>query len=173
MHNKQFTIIEMIIALMISSAVFIILMGMVMNVAWLVRDNYIAQSLTNHSRYIRYIVLNGNATSGGLSSAIGDIEPTGGKLSYSTSKSEDYDLAEAISTPGYTPTTNEVEILTADSTISFDGENQLPASTKLLQGNKLTVDASGKDVYIRSYLSRSIMGRTYEMGILIRTYNQQ
>ena len=173
MNKKNFTIIEMIIALLISSTVFIILMGMVMNVAWLVRDNYIAQSLTNHSRYIRYIVLNGSATSGGLSSAIGNIEPTGGNLSYSTSKSEDYNLSEAISTPGYTPTTNSVEVTTANDTISFDGEKQLPASIKLLQGNKLTVEASGKDVYIRSYLSRRIMGRTYEMGILIRSYNQQ
>ncbi len=179
MKKKNFTIIEMMIALVISSTVFIALMGMVMNVTWLVRDNIAAQALSNHARYVRYALLNGSGNKGGLSSATGKItkDSETSALTYKTSKNGEYDLKKAIGDSNYTPTTDDVEIL-ATAEIKFDGEKQLPNSIKLLQDSKLTVSdgsdvSDGNNVYVRSYLRKKILGKIYEMGILIRTSNNK
>lgn len=168
MKKRFFTLVELMIAISISSIIFVILMGLVLNVSLMVRDIYADQVLNNYARFARYVLINGAGDNGGFASAKGEFtKDNAGNISYQSLKGSAYTLGEDL------VANNEINIDILDS-VNFEGEKLLTPVIKVLDGDQLTIDNSnntgfGQEIFIRSYLERKIWGRTYELGFLARS----
>ncbi len=167
MRKRFFTLVELMIAISISSIIFVVLMGLVLNVSLMVRDIYADQVLSNYARFARYVLINGAGDNGGFASAKGTFTKDAvGNISFTSLKGSEYTLGEDLVAD------NDIEIDILDS-VTYAGEKLLTPAIKVLDGAQLTIETSdtgfGQEIFVRSYLERQIWGRKYELGILARS----
>ena len=164
--KRFFTLVELMLGVSISSIVFIVLMGLVLNVSLVVRDLYADYLLTNHARFVRYVLINGVGPTGGFSSAKGEFTKAGqSKIFFNSVKSSDYVFGHDLATNG------QVSVDVLDS-MNFADEILLPPTITVLEDSLSieTLDCGyGHEIFVRSYLGRRIWGRDYEFGIMIRS----
>lgn len=174
MRKKLFTLIELMIGVALSSIVFVILMSMIMNVTWLVRDLYADQTINNYSRFCRYVLMNGVGDTRGLSSIQGVVSTGDSGYTYKAGSTTPYNFQSTPLALGDDIVVNlpDSSIRTEESNLLFSGESLLMPPVTVIDSTFLQDDKSGEGKVSKYYLKRRVWGKDYVMSTVIKSVDK-
>ena len=174
MKKKLFTLVELMIGVSLSSIVFIILMSMIMNVTWLVRDLYADQTINNYSRFCRYVLMNGVGDTRGLSSIKSVIASGDSGYTYKAGSTTSYNFTTTPIAEGDDIVVNlpSSALRTAERNLLFEGESLLLPPVTIIDSSFFENDKSGEGKVSTYYLKRRVWGKDYVMGTVIKSVNK-
>jgi hypothetical protein len=171
MRKKLFTLVELMIGVVLSSIVFVILMSMIMNVTWLVRDLYADQTLNNYSRYCRYVLLNGVGDTRGLASMknVVDVSDTGYTYKAGSTGVYNFSLTPIAEGDDIRVELPMSSIHNSERKLLFGGESLLVSPVTVVNSSFFKDDSAGDGKVSEFYIKRRVWGKDYVIGNVIKT----
>lgn len=174
--KNYFTLVELLIAIAVSSIIVAMVLTVIMQVAYVTRDMVTDYSLTTQGRLVRYQLMRGNSSMPGLSSGK-DLQVSNGSIKYKAykpgvayafSRGENYSVCD-IDLSDRLKVSNEV----------YEEELFLPTviiDESLTKAAKLEYKKDeGKDLkdihnsFVRLWIKRDYQGKRYVIEQVIKT----